>query len=297
MNQLPSRNLALELVRVTETAAIAASGWVGHGDKNAADGAAVDAAGNVYFSDAANDRIHKIDHASGKASVFVAKAGGATDLAFAPGGRLYACLSGKRQIVAYNGDGKASVVADGVSAKHLAVTAKGEVYFTDPQTNRVWFVNSRNEKRVVHEGIRQPAGVKLSPDHSLLLVASAMTRWVWSFQIQPDGSLAHGLAFHRLEIEDEVEPGETRSGAAGLTVDTESFVYVATRLGLQISDPAGRTSAVLLHPQGKPVTSVAFGGPALDTLYVTAGDQVFRRPMKRKGVFSWTASKPPAPRL
>lgn len=43
MNQLPSRNLALELVRVTETAAIAASAWVGHGDKNAADKAAVDA--------------------------------------------------------------------------------------------------------------------------------------------------------------------------------------------------------------------------------------------------------------
>jgi fructose-1,6-bisphosphatase II len=43
MNQLPSRNLALELVRVTETAAIAASAWVGHGDKNAADAAAVDA--------------------------------------------------------------------------------------------------------------------------------------------------------------------------------------------------------------------------------------------------------------
>jgi len=43
VNQLPSRNLALELVRVTETAAIAASAWVGHGDKNAADKAAVDA--------------------------------------------------------------------------------------------------------------------------------------------------------------------------------------------------------------------------------------------------------------
>ncbi len=37
------RNLALELVRVTEAAAIAASGWIGRGDKNAADGAAVDA--------------------------------------------------------------------------------------------------------------------------------------------------------------------------------------------------------------------------------------------------------------
>ncbi len=40
---LPSRNLALELVRVTETAAIAASSWVGRGNKDGADQAAVDA--------------------------------------------------------------------------------------------------------------------------------------------------------------------------------------------------------------------------------------------------------------
>ncbi|MCO5313450.1 MAG: class II fructose-bisphosphatase [Microthrixaceae bacterium] len=39
----PDRNLAMELVRVTEAAAMAASPWVGAGDKNAADGAAVDA--------------------------------------------------------------------------------------------------------------------------------------------------------------------------------------------------------------------------------------------------------------
>src|SRR3984885_12905713 len=37
------RNLALELVRVTESAAIAASRWIGHGKKNEADGAAVEA--------------------------------------------------------------------------------------------------------------------------------------------------------------------------------------------------------------------------------------------------------------
>jgi fructose-1,6-bisphosphatase II len=39
----PDRNLALELVRVTEAAALAAGRWVGRGDKIAADGAAVDA--------------------------------------------------------------------------------------------------------------------------------------------------------------------------------------------------------------------------------------------------------------
>ena len=39
----PDRNLALELVRVTEAAALAAARWVGRGDKEAADAAAVDA--------------------------------------------------------------------------------------------------------------------------------------------------------------------------------------------------------------------------------------------------------------
>ena len=41
--QVPTRNLAMELVRVTEAAALAASRWMGRGDKEGADGAAVDA--------------------------------------------------------------------------------------------------------------------------------------------------------------------------------------------------------------------------------------------------------------
>jgi fructose-1,6-bisphosphatase II len=41
--QRPDRNLAMELVRVTEAAALAASRWMGRGDKIGADGAAVDA--------------------------------------------------------------------------------------------------------------------------------------------------------------------------------------------------------------------------------------------------------------
>src|SRR5215510_15618244 len=40
---VPDRNLALELVRVTEAAALGCGRWIGRGDKNAADQAAVDA--------------------------------------------------------------------------------------------------------------------------------------------------------------------------------------------------------------------------------------------------------------
>jgi fructose-1,6-bisphosphatase II len=41
--ETPDRNLAMELVRVTEAAAMAGGRWVGRGDKNGADGAAVEA--------------------------------------------------------------------------------------------------------------------------------------------------------------------------------------------------------------------------------------------------------------
>lgn len=43
MSELPERNIALDLVRVTEAAALASGRWMGRGDKNAADQAAVDA--------------------------------------------------------------------------------------------------------------------------------------------------------------------------------------------------------------------------------------------------------------
>jgi fructose-1,6-bisphosphatase II / sedoheptulose-1,7-bisphosphatase len=48
--QHSDRNLALELVRVTEAAAIAAAQWIGRGDKNSADGAAVEAMRHAFDS-------------------------------------------------------------------------------------------------------------------------------------------------------------------------------------------------------------------------------------------------------
>ncbi|MEM9033528.1 MAG: class II fructose-bisphosphatase [Actinomycetota bacterium] len=48
--EVPDRNLALELVRVTEAAAMAAARYMGRGDKEGADGAAVDAMRNILAS-------------------------------------------------------------------------------------------------------------------------------------------------------------------------------------------------------------------------------------------------------
>jgi fructose-1,6-bisphosphatase II / sedoheptulose-1,7-bisphosphatase len=54
---MTDRNLALELVRVTEAAALAASRWIGLGDKNAADGAAVEAMRMAFDAVAINGTV------------------------------------------------------------------------------------------------------------------------------------------------------------------------------------------------------------------------------------------------
>jgi gluconolactonase len=260
------------------------------------EGPAVDGDGNVFFSDIPNNRIHRIG-LDGRVTVFKEDTGGANGLMFGPDGRLYACQNGRKRIVAYSRDGKESVISEGVESNDLAVNSRGEIYFTDPANKRVWFIDAKGNKRVVHEGIAFPNGVRLSPDQSFLNVTDTAGRWVWSFQIQPGGALANGVPFHRLEIPDEVESGLLRSGADGMTVDSEGFLYVATKLGIQICDPAGRTVGILRKPQSWDPSNVVFGGPDLQTLYVTSGDKVFRRWIRRKGILPWVAVKPPKPRL
>ena len=56
-SEIPDRNLALDLVRVTEAAALAAGRWVGRGDKNGADGVAVNAMRMMISSVAMNGTV------------------------------------------------------------------------------------------------------------------------------------------------------------------------------------------------------------------------------------------------
>lgn len=257
------------------------------------EGPAVDRQGQVYFTDIPNNRIHRIG-TDGKVSVFKEDSGAANGLMFGPDGRLYACQNGRKRIVAYGTDGTESTIVEDVNSNDLAVTAKGEIYFTDPPNKRVWFVDTKGQRRVVAEGAHEfPNGVVLSPDQSLLMVADSRNKWVWSYQIQPDGSLGQGQAFYRLETPDE----NASSGADGMTVDREGFLYVTSRIGLQVCDQPGRVNAIINKPQAGSLSNVVFGGPDLTTLYVTAGDKVFRRRVRRAGLFPWTLAKPPQPRL
>jgi gluconolactonase len=257
------------------------------------EGPAVDAKGDVYFTDLRAGKIYKITHETGRVDLFKADSGGANGLMLGPDGRLYACQNGRQRIVAYAPDGTETVVAEGVGSNDLAVDARGEIWFTSPAAKEVRFIGREGRPRVVHQGLGYPNGIVLSPDQSLAAVSDYASRWVWSFAVDEDGSLSNGQPFYRLETPDGFED----AAPDGMTFDSEGYLYVATRDGIQVCDQPGRVTAIIRKPQASVVSNVVFGGPRLDTLYVTAEDKVFRRVLRRHGVFPWQVAALPRPQL
>ena len=255
------------------------------------DGPAVNAAGELYFTDPANNRIHKIG-LDGKVSTFVENANGANGLMFGPDGRLYAGLTRTRQIVAYDASGKADVLAEELPSNDLAVNVKGDLYVTDSANKRVWFLPRGGKPRVVDEGIELPNGVLFSPDQTLLYVSDYIGQLSWVFQIQPDGSLAHKQKYFYVHVPDAAP----RSGSDGMAVDADGRVYIATSLGVQVFDQIGKCHAIIPAPQPtSSLSNVEFAGPDMDEMYVTNGDKVFKRKTKVKGILSWQKPIKPAP--
>ena len=53
------------------------------------------------------------------------------------------------------------MIAEGIGSNALAINPKGEIYFTEPETRRISFIDAKGSKRVVHEGITLSNGLRL----------------------------------------------------------------------------------------------------------------------------------------
>jgi sugar lactone lactonase YvrE/enterochelin esterase-like enzyme len=261
------------------------------------EGPAVNEKGEVFYNDVPNSKTYKVG-LDGKISTFLEDSKKGDGQAFGPDGRLYAVAGGAEQIVAYDAEGKATVIADGFRGNDLVVRHDGGLYVTNPGWNgtdpsKVYYISPKGEKKVVDTGLRFSNGVTCSPDQSLLYVADTRTHWVYSYQIQPDGSLLHKQKYFHLHVPDTADD----SGADGMRTDKDGRLYVATRMGIQFCDQAGRVNGIIPTPNGR-VANFCFGGPEFDTLYAACGDRVYMRKLKVKGSNAFQApTKPKKPNL
>jgi gluconolactonase len=262
------------------------------------EGTAVNARGEVFFTDIPASKAYKIGH-DGKPTVFIADTKRANGQAFGPDGRLYAVATGTQQILAYDAEGKVTVIASEIAGNDLVVAHNGNLYVTHPpggasnDPSKIWLIKPDGTKQVVDTGVRYANGIALSPDQSLLYVADYRSHWVYSYVVQPDGTLAHKQRYYHLHEPDT----EDQSFADGLKVDRAGNLYVATRLGIQVCDQAGRVNAIIPTPNGR-ITNLVFGGEKFDVLYASCNEKVYKRKLKVTGANAWDApNQPAAPRL
>jgi sugar lactone lactonase YvrE/enterochelin esterase-like enzyme len=258
------------------------------------EGPAVNERGEVFYNDVPNSKTYKIG-LDGKISVFLEDSKKGDGQAFGPDGRLYAVAGAVEQIVAYDAEGKATVLADGFRGNDLVVLHDGGLYVTNPGWNKVdpskiYYISPKGEKKVVDTGLVFSNGITVSPDQTLLYVADSRTHWVFSYQIQADGSLAYKQKYYHLHVPDNADD----SGADGMRTDKDGRLYVATRMGIQICDQAGRVNCIVPTPNGR-VANFSFGGENFDTLYAACGDKIYSRKLKVKGSNAYQAPTKPAP--
>jgi len=255
------------------------------------EGPAADAAGNLFFTDIPNNRIHKLD-ASGQLSVFAEPSGHCNGL-MVVGDRLLACEMDGR-LKQYNlTDAKETVLSDKHGDKRfnapndLVMDQAGGIYFTDPRfrapdpwpqgKEAVYYRAVDSTVTRLIEDRKAPNGVILSPDEKTLYVIPSMEKEMWAYPVEAPGKIGAG----KLLCELRQAPGATSGGGDGLTIDTAGNLYITSALGIQVVSADGKILGVISFPEQP--ANVTFGGPDHKTLYVTARKSLYTAPMESTG--------------
>ncbi|HEX4149353.1 MAG TPA: SMP-30/gluconolactonase/LRE family protein, partial [Pirellulales bacterium] len=258
------------------------------------EGPAANAQGEVFFNDVRDNKTYKID-ADDQVSVFAEDTHSANGQAFGPDGKLYAIAAGSEEVVRYSSDGKRTVVAQGFRGNDIVISHAGHIYATAPSRDpavpsRLWHITPAGEKHELPSEAKFPNGITLSPDQTWLYVADARSHWVYSYQVKPDGTLTNKQKYYHLHVSDMLDD----SGADGMRVDREGRLYVATRLGVQVCDQAGRVNCIIPTPNRK-IANLCFGGKNFDVIYATCGERIYKRRVKITGANAWLEPHKPAP--
>lgn len=290
------------------------------------EGPAVDAAGNLFFSDIAGNRILKRDP-QGTITTFRADSGRTNGNCFDAQGRLISCEGGeqgkgRRRIVRTDmKTGAITVLTDKYDGKRYnspndcCVDTAGRVWFTDPRygadrsdlemdVEGVYRIDDVGKvtRMLSQKEINKPNGIATSPDGKTLYVidshpGAGANRKIWAFDLAGDGSL-----FGQRMVYDF---GKARGGD-GMRVDMTGNLWVAAGINKSRGNPAESLEVpagiYVISPQGKLlgripipedlITNLVFGGPQRKTVYVTAGKTVYEFPVTVSGYAVYPPLKP-----
>jgi sugar lactone lactonase YvrE len=250
-------------------------------------GPACNASGEVFFADTSSDKIHRID-LDGKVSVFATHTGNAHGLTVGADGKLYAVSEKTGKLMSYDSNGAGSVILDGLPGQSILAVPGGGLYVTSNgdkpnAAGTVWFVKD-GKKTQVDSGLKFATGLAYRPDQWLLSVADGHSKWVYSYQMNADGTLTNKERFFPLHVAD----WDDDAGAESVCYSLEGRQFIATKSGVQISADDGPTQVILPMPDRSRVIGVCLGGPSQDTLFAFCGNKIWKRKVQHHAIGAFT---------
>ena len=265
--------------------------------------------GDLLFSDPNANKIYKYA-ANGTLSVFKNNSGysvkdlaeyfqpGSNGLTLDPQARLTINEHGNRRVTRLEKDGRLTVLADKYEGKRLnspndlVYRSDGTLFFSDPPFGLPKFYDDPRKELAysgvfaLHKGklklltteLKGPNGIAFSPDEKHLYVGNwdPRRKIVMRYAVDAEGNLSNGAVFFDMTA----APGE--DAIDGIKVDQQGNLYVSGPGGLWIISPTGMHLGTIIAP--KHPHNMAWGGEDGKTLYMTAGDRLYRMPLNIPGI-------------
>jgi L-arabinonolactonase len=230
----------------------------------------------LYWIDSLAGTIHQLDPATGELHDFPAPAPIGSMVLRRDGGAMLALRHGFARYDFEQGEVTSSIAEIGCDhpmvrlndgkvdpfGRFIAGTMHGGRAHDEPPLGGLYRLQARTVTQIDTDfGVSN--GPCFSPDGAILYFGDSARRSIWAYDYRRDGPPANKRLF--------ADTNALNSGPDGATVDTDGYLWsVLVRAGaLARFAPDGRLDRTVELPVKHP-TSVAFGGPNLDILYVTS---------------------------
>jgi sugar lactone lactonase YvrE len=242
--------------------------------------------GDIYYANKTTGDIFKIGD-SGLSTLFVHTNAPIAAEAFGKDGTLYVAQPSAGKLLSVSTSGQIATVATDIHIAGLFISSDGSIYASQPgahddDPSQILRITPSGEKTVLDTGLIHSTGVVLTPDHNLLFAAEGHTHWIYSYVLGSDGTLQDKQRFYWLHVAESATDAGDWADSTDLAEDLNGFLYVATRMGVQVCDRNGRVEAILTLPDGQ-VSSLCFGSNKFDTLYLVCADKIYKRKMQSTG--------------
>jgi len=247
--------------------------------------------GFFYFVDVRTSMLYRLT--LGDKAQVVRKTEGGNGTTFDLQGRLINCEGDGRRVTRTEPDGTVTTLIDRFEGKRLnrpndvICASDGALLFTDPSL-RVPFAEREVEHaavyRIAPDGavrvvapFEYPNGLALSPDERTLYVANTRwTKYIHAIELDAAGTMV------RRRIFADMSSDGTNGVPDGMKVDAAGRVFCTGTGGVWVFAPDGSRIGIIETPEV--CANVAFGGPDLRTLLLTASTSVYTLRVKTPGL-------------